>query len=76
MLVAPLWEESVNVQTCLGINTQIQSNPKICHCRGGGGEGGGRISLAKPTTWASALHSKQTQREHRSLRGLVEFQHP
>ena len=27
MFVGPLWEESVNVQTCLGINTQ--SNPKM-----------------------------------------------
>ena len=32
MLVAPLWEESVNVQTCLGIKTQ--PNPILIQSRG------------------------------------------
>ena len=36
MLVAPLWEESVNVQTCLGINTQ----PNQKNSSAGGGSMG------------------------------------
>ena len=57
MFVAPLWEESVNVQTCFG--GKKQSNPKI------GGPGGyhGDGAISPANTDARAGHDEQDPSE-------------